>query len=160
LLLLNAAAARAVSFILSPRLIIFSPAHNAAPTEYFGWAALLTILSPAPLVFERPEAVLLFRAKLLFVAAKNAVPLQLNMLAGAASVIHGRFPCATSRRLQSKRCVICSRMTRANEAKISPKSSVMACPCESVEGCDELLSAPFHAAPSKWKLGKSKRSAG
>ena len=39
------------------------------------------------------------------------------------------------------------------------KSSVMAFPCELVEGCDELLSAPFHAAPSKWKLGKSKRAA-
>jgi hypothetical protein len=72
LLLLNAAAARAVTFTLSPRLIIFSPTHNAAPAEYFGWAALLTRWSPAPLVRERPEAVLLLRAKLLLIAARIA----------------------------------------------------------------------------------------
>ena len=67
--------------------------------------------------------------------------------AGAGGPHHGR----------AIRCFIYSRMPRANEAKILPKSSVMACPDE---GSDELLSAPFHAAPSKWKLGKSKRSAG
>ena len=65
-----------MSFTLSPRLIfsIFLTVlekHNAAPAEYPGWAALLSA-GPQRLVRERPEAVLLLRANLLFIAAKHS----------------------------------------------------------------------------------------
>ena len=80
MLLLNAAAAREVSFTLSPRLIIFI-ARFSQPNKLAGRRCLRSH-PPAPLVRERSERGLVIRAKLLFVAAKRTTPLQPNILAG------------------------------------------------------------------------------
>jgi hypothetical protein len=79
MLLLNAAAAREVSFTLSPRLIIFI-ARFSQPNKLAGRRCLRSH-PPAPLVRERSERGLVIRAKLLFVAAKRTTPLQPNILA-------------------------------------------------------------------------------
>ena len=79
MLLLNAAAAREVSFTLSPRLIIFN-ARFSQPNKLAGRRCLRSH-PPAPLVRERSERGLVIRAKLLFVAAKRTTPLQPNILA-------------------------------------------------------------------------------
>ena len=72
---------------------------------------------------------MLFRAKFLFVAAKNAVPL---LLAGAGSVIHGRFPRShlpnePTAAIETMRHMLIDRGERSQDVYVNPAFSAISC---------------------------------